>query len=433
MKLPAQFNNTAVNDTVSVATINWKDFYTDVTLQELIERGIAYNHDLITAIQRIEITEQYVRQGKQLWLPEIELNISGGYVHPFKNGASASAGDYQNYTAGLDFTWEIDIWGKIRNRKKITLTEYLQSNEAKDAVQTRLIRNISAGYYNLLLLDRQLEITSRNLTLADSTLNMTILLYEEGEVTGISVQQIRAQRESIAVLLPRIQQGITLQENALQELMGQFPDKIARKENFDNQKIPDNLSVDLPVSLLSNRPDVRMVELDVHIANYKIGIARTNMYPSLFITAGEGLEALKASDWFNIPSSLFGMVAENLVQPLLLRRRLKTEYEVSKLERDQSITRFRQTVVSAVTDVSNTLTTIEKLKEQEEILQRQVSGLNGTVSNARLLYQEGMANYLEVMAAQNAALNAELNLYQVRYLSLVAASDLYRSLGGGKQ
>lgn len=431
MDLPEQFVGTSNSDTSSIATVKWTDFYTDSILQTLIEKGLTYNPDLVLAVQKIEIAKQYVRQGKQLWLPELGLNLSASHNRPSENGLNGNAGTFETYSLGVVFQWEIDVWGKIRNQNKIIQTEYLRSYEAKNAVQTALITNIATGYYNLLLLDKQLKIASENLALADNTLKMTNLLYEEGNVTSLAVQQIKAQREAVALLIPQLQQDIMIQENLLQELTGQFPGEIKRNGDMDNIQISNYLSVGIPVSLLSRRPDVRVAELDVHTANYRVGIANAEMYPSLLITAEGGLEALKASDWFNLPGSLFGTVAGNLTRPLFSRRKLKTQYEVAKLEREQSVTIFRQTVVRAVTDVSNSIISIEKINERETIIRNQTNELKEAVANAQLLYKEGMANYLEVITAQSRLLEAELNLSQINYLKLCAISDLYRGLGGG--
>jgi efflux transporter, outer membrane factor (OMF) lipoprotein, NodT family len=431
MDLPEQFRGVSGNDTASIASIVWQDFYTDNVLQMLIEKGLKYNHDLLLAVQRIEIAKQYVRQGKQLWLPELGLNLSGTYNYPSENGLNRTTGTFEDYSLGINFQWEIDIWGKIRNQNKIIQAEYLRSYEAKNAIQTALISNIATGYYNLLLLDKQLEIAAKNLELADNTQRITTLLYEEGEVTSLAVSQVKAQRESVALLIPKLQQEIILQENALQELTGQFPGEINRDKNIENIQVSNSLNAGIPVSILSCRPDVRVTELDVHTANYRVGIAKAEMYPSLLITAEGGLETLKASDWFNIPGSLFGIVAGNLTRPLFSRRKLKTEYEVAQLEREQSVIKFRQIVVSAVADASNTIVSIEKIKEQETIVRKQVEELTNAVVNADSLYREGMANYIEVITAQNRLLEAELNSSYIYYLKLCAVSDLYRSLGGG--
>jgi outer membrane protein TolC len=167
------------------------------------------------------------------------------------------------------------------------------------------------------------------------------------------------------------------------------------------------------------------------IANTQIGISQANLYPALNITAGGGLESFKASNWFNIPSSLFGLAGGAIAQPLLRRRELKTQFEIAKMERDQSVIEFRQSILQAVGEVSDALVQVEKLKQQEAIANAQVDTLNRAVFNAQLLFKSDMANYLEVITAQANSLESELNLATIRRRQLNAMVELYRSLGGG--
>ncbi len=430
-ELPRHYRDYFAADTASVAKMRWREFYTDANLQELIEKGLAYNQNLLIAVDRIAIAGSYLKQSKQLWLPEAGLNASGQYRDISENGFLSSLGNYESYTAGLNFTWEADIWGKIKNQKKIALTDYLQSREAKDAVQTRLVRDIATGYYNLLLLDQKRTITTANLKLADSTYTMTNLLYQQGRETRLGLQQIGANRESIAALIQQVEQHIITQENALRQLTGQFPGSVLRKGTLDNIESSDRLTVGIPIDLLQNRADVRLSEMEVLKANSRMGIARSNMYPSLLISASGGFESLKLSDWFNMPSSLFGIVGGTLLQPIFSRRKLKTQYEVAQIERSLSITRFRQTLMAAVSEVSTVLAQKAHLKQQQEILKRKVDDLRGAVKNARNLYREGSISYLEVFAAQDTSLRAELELNHINYLILESLSALYAGLGGG--
>ncbi len=166
-------------------------------------------------------------------------------------------------------------------------------------------------------------------------------------------------------------------------------------------------------------------------ANAQVGISQANMYPALNLTAGAGFESLIASNWFNIPGSLFGLAGATLIQPILQGRQLKTQLEISKQKREQAVIRFRQSVLTAATEVSNALVRIHKLREQEGFTQQRADTLLAAVDNAQLLYKNDMANYLEVLTAQQTALNAQLDLAFIQNQELSARVELYRSLGGG--
>jgi outer membrane protein TolC len=167
------------------------------------------------------------------------------------------------------------------------------------------------------------------------------------------------------------------------------------------------------------------------MANAQVGVAQANMYPALSITAGGGLESFKSSNWFNIPGSLFGLAAGTVLQPVFRQKQLKTQFEIAKIEREQAVIQFRQSVLLATGEVSNALVQAEKLKEQRVLAGSQVSTLKEAVGNAQLLFKSDMANYLEVITAQTNALQAELNLAAIQRSQLGAVVELYRSLGGG--
>jgi len=231
--------------------------------------------------------------------------------------------------------------------------------------------------------------------------------------------------------VPQFEQNITLQENALRILTGTLPGKVERSTTLEQIPVPAGLYAGVPSAILSRRPDVKSAELSLVIANANVGISKAAMYPSLSITADGGLNSFRASNWFNIPSSLFGVVGGSILQPLLDHKTLSTQYQVAEVEREKAVIQFRQTVLNAVGEVSDALVKIEKLKQQQAIAASRVSTLQHATANASLLFKNGMANYLEVITAQSNVLQSELELASIKRDELTAVSDLYRSLGGG--
>ena len=438
LELPTQFKTVSFSDTSSIVDIEWKKFFTDTTLQGLIEKGIKYNHDLLIAIKRIDIAQQQVKQAKALQLPEVNLNVAGQISRPSDNSLNGLSiknflgkSYFESYSAAVNLSWEADIWGKIRGQKEVALTQYLQTYEGAKAVQTQLVADIAQGFFNLLMLDKQLEIARKNLLLSDSFLTATRLLKDAGIGNALGVQQAESQKQSTALLIPQFEQHIAIQENALQVLTGQLPGGISRSVSLNEFTVAEELSAGLPVSMVSRRPDVRSDELALQIANAEVGISQANMYPALNITAGGGLESFKASNWFSIPGSLFGLAAGTIAQPVFKRRQLKTQFEIAKLEREQAVIKFRQSVLTATGEVANALVQADKLEQQHQIATGQVDTLRHAVINAQLLFKSDLANYLEVITAQGNALQAELDLAAIRREQLGAMVELYRSLGGG--
>jgi outer membrane protein, multidrug efflux system len=437
LQLPKEFG-VSFSDTSSIADIEWKKFFTNAELQTLIQKGLTYNYDYLVAMKRIDIAQQQVIQSRALLLPQVNLQVAGNLSRPSDNSLSGISlksflgkSYLENYTASVNLSWEADIWGKLRAQKEVAITEYLRTHEAAKAIQTQLVAEIAQGFFNLLMMDKQLEVAKKNLVLNDSFVVATRLLKDAGLGNALAVQQAESQRQNTALLIPQLEQSIALQENALQVLTGQLPGKVERRAVLNEFTIPAELATGLPVAMVSRRPDVRATELSLVAANARIGIAQANMYPTLNITAGGGLESFKASNWFSIPGSLFGLAAGAIAQPIFKRKELKTQYEISKLEREQAVLSFRQSVLNATSDVANALVQVDKLKTQRDIAVGLVDTLQRAVSNAQLLFRSDMANYLEVITAQGNALSAELNLAAIRRQELIAMVDLYRALGGG--
>jgi multidrug efflux system outer membrane protein len=439
-QLPAQFRDVAATtDTTSIADVQWKSFFTEATLQTLIDSAIANNYDMQIAVKNIEASELLFKQVKWNYTPTVNLNVTASTSRPSDNslnGLSLSqfgvgTKHIEDYSANLALSWEADIWGKIRNQSRSALASYLQTTEAKKAIQTNIVAGVSQGYYNLLMLDEQLNIAQRNVRLNDSTLRIIRLQYDAGQVTSLAIQQAEAQRQAASQLVPELEQNIGIQENALRVLTGALPDRITRNASLNTIALPANLPAGLPSAIVSRRPDVKSAELALTIANANVGIAKASMYPSLTISASGGINSFRSSNWFNIPASLFGTVAGGITQPLFNRKRLKTQFEVAKVQRERTVLEFRQSVLNAVGEVSDALVRIDKLKEQQTIAASRVTTLQQATSNANLLFKNGMATYLEVITAQGNVLQSELQLASIKRAQLSAVSDLYRSLGGG--
>lgn len=438
LSLPAQFAGVPTGDTLSIAETSWKQFFTDPDLQALIDSALKGNYDLQTAMTRIDASGQLVKQAKAAFAPNVSAQVGANtsvYGKNSLNGISYSeflgVDHLEDYSVQVNASWQVDVWGKLRRQKEAALDQYLQSYEAARTVQTTLVADVAEAYYNLLMLDAQLGIARRNLALGDSILQMTQLQKTSGDVTQLAVEQADVQRQAAALLVPQLEQSIAIQENALRILTGALPGTVERHAQIDTIAVPEQLSVGVPSALVSRRPDVRSAELDLMAANAKVGAAQANMYPGLNITAGGGLDAFKASNWFSIPNSLFGLVGGTILQPVLQGRQLKTQFEEAKITREQAVIGFRQSVLNAVGDVSNALVTEDKLRDQERIARERLNTLEQAIGHAQLLFRSGLANYLEVITAQGNLLQSQLDFANIKRERLSAVVELYRSVGGG--
>ncbi|MFH7018535.1 TolC family protein [Flavobacterium sp. FlaQc-47] len=436
---PENFRSASVsNDTTSIADLEWKNFYTEKDIIQLINSAVSRNNDLQIAIKNIEIAQYRFTQSKWGNVPQVNLNVTASTSNPSDNsftGKNLSQALGQNhiddYSAGASLSWEADIWGKIRNQKKGAYAGYLQSEEVKKALQTNIVANVSKGYYNLLMLDAQLEIAKQNFKLNDSTTTIIKLKYDAGQVTTLAIQQSEAQKLVAAQLIPQLEQNIAIQENALSVLTGSFPNSKTRTIRLSSLEVKNNNAIGIPSSLVARRPDVKSAELALKVANANVGITKADLYPALRITAQGGVNSFETSNWFNIPASLFGTVAGGLTQPLFNNKKVKTQYNIAVVEREKAVLVFRQSVLVAVSEVSDALVKVEKLQQQESFLKERVKTLQQAIKNANLLFKNGMAEYLEVLSAQANLLQSELELANIKREQLSANTELYRALGGG--
>jgi len=437
LSIPPAFRNAASTDTASIGNIPWKSFFANDELTALIDTALKNNNDLQITINNIGIANKYYKVSKLGLLPNVTLAAGASVLNPSDNSINGLSAELllqshhiEDYSLGMGISWEADIWGKVKNQKKEALAHYLQSQEVRKTVQTTLIAAVANGYYNLLTLDLQLQIARRNFALSDSTLQVLKAQYNAAQVNSLAVQQIEAQSLLAAQLIPAIEQEITTQENALSVLLGTLPASIKRNNTLADIQL-SGANAGVPSALLNRRPDVRSAELELTALTAKVGYTKANMYPSLIISAQGGVNAFKASDWFNLPASLFGIVTGGITQPLFHKKQLRTQYEVAKLEREQAVIRFRQSVLKAVEEVADALVKVQKLQEQQDVAVRRVNTLQKATADAGLLFNNGNATYLDVLTAQSNSLTGELQLASLKQQQLSAFVELYRSLGGG--
>ncbi len=438
VQLPATFQDSVAASDSGIAAMEWRTFFKDPTLIDLIDTALRNSYDLQLAVKRIEETEAYVKQARMNYVPSVDVGAAAFTTNPSNNSLNGKnlesfigKNHVEDYTLSAAISWDVYSWGKIKLQKEAALAAYLASYEGAKTVRTTLVAEIATGYYNLLMLDEQLAIAQKNLALTDSLVRMMQLQKAAGQVTELAVQQTEVQKQTAALLIPQLEQQVAIQENAIKILSGKLPAKIARNADINSMYVWDDLSTGLPAALLSRRPDVRQSEMELMRANANVGVAKASMYPSLNITASGGLNAFKTNTWFSIPASLFFSAGANIAQPVLQHRNLKTKYEVSAIQKDEAVITFRQTVLKAGGEVVNALVQLDKLKAQQQISSNRVDTLHKAIGNATLLFRSGLADYLEVLTAQSNSLSAELTLADIQRQRLSAAVELYRALGGG--
>lgn len=418
-------------DSVSIADVSWKNLFTDQYLQKYIEEGLQNNMDVRIALQQILAAQAYAKQGKAGYLPSVSVGANATHQELSENsqfGALFSGGiDTYDITANL--SWEADIWGKIRSNKRATQAAYLQSVAGHQAVKTQLISSIANTYYNLLALDAQLEVTKQTILTRESGVKTIKALKDAGQVTQVAVDQNIAQYNSAKALQVDIEVAIFKTENTLSILLGKSPQTFERS-SLDIQNIDQDIVLGVPATLLSNRPDVMAAEYSLINSFELSNVAKSNLYPSLTLTASGGLESLDVDNLINA-NSIFANIIGGITQPIFNQRKLKTQREVAFVQQEQALLRFKQTLLVAGSEVSNALYTYKAETKKFEFRKNEVEALRTAEANSNELLKNGYANYLDLLTARESALNAELNIINSQLQQLVSIVDLYEALGGG--
>jgi len=423
-------------DSTTLANMPWQKVFEDAQLQDLINEALQNNLELRDAIQQIRIAEADFYQGKMSMLPSLNAGGNASYNEQSDNSVNFGGGlgstsipASEQYSVSLSSSWELDVWGKLTSAKKASYASLLQTESTRRAIQTTLIANVANGYYRLLALDRQLEITRQTVENRRQDVETVKALKEGSVVTGVSVQQSIANQYAAEVTIPELKQQITEQEHALSLLLGRAPGSIERN-TLSSQSPIDSLSTGMPAQLLRNRPDIIAAEQNFRRAFELTNNARAYFYPSFRLTAEGGYRSLQTEDLFQ-PGSVFYNLVAGLTQPIFNNGQNKARLKRSKARQEQAKLRLRSTILDASREVSNALSQYQNADQKLQLRQQQLQALQNAVEYSRELLRYGDATYTEVLAAQQNYLSAQLSNVNDRLQELTAGVDLYRALGGG--
>ena len=420
-------------DSSSTATVSWREVFTDSVLQKHITKGLENNLDIRIALQNISAAEAYLKQSKAAYQPT--LSVGPGYTFQTQSlntqlGQLSGERRYNNiYDLSADISWEADIWGKMKAQEKSQLAEYLGTVAAHKAVKSDLVAAIASAYYQLLTFDEQKRIIGETITLRKNNLETTKALKDAGTLSEVAVQQSEALVFNAESLLIDINTQTALLENALSLLLGE-PSHAIERTTLAQQKMPAEYKLGFSANLLSNRADVMAAEYGLMSAFELTNAAKAQFYPSLRINGSGGIQSLDIDHLFSV-NSLFANVVAGLVQPILNKRQIRTNYEVSLANKERAYLNFRKTLLTAGREVSDALKVYESQDSFIDLKRKELTAYQKSVEFSQELVNYGMANYLEVLNASVNSLNAELNISNAEYAKMKAGVELYQALGGG--
>lgn len=416
-------NPSEVADTSNLGMLSWKEVFRDTCLQRLIEYGLQNNTDMQVALLRVDQAQAQLKSAKLAFLPSLTLSPQGTLTST--DGGKA----VKTYELPVQASWEIDLFGKLRNAKLETLASLLQQQAYRQAVQSELIASVANSYYSLLMLDEQVEISVGTLDVWKEQIRTMEARLKVGEETENAVTQARASLYELEASYNDLLRQQRETENALCTLLGTTAREIERGRLYD-QTFPQQLSAGVPLSLLSRRPDVVQAEMELAAAYYSTNQARSAFYPSLTLSGSAGWTNSLGQVVTNPGGWILSAVA-SLSQPIFNRGKLISNLRVSKDEEQIALLNYKQAILNAGEEVNNALYAIESVERNLTIHTNQCRQLERTVQTSESLYRTGNASYLELLTARQSLLNARLNLVTDKFTYCQSIINLYSSLGGG--
>lgn len=426
LNLPDQIEQETVADTASVADIPWQELYRDTVLQRLITQALNNNKDMLVAAAKVKEMMAAKRISFGRMFPSVSASLYG-QKEELNYGGDKPSPDPE-FGAKLTFSWELDFWGNLRWANEADLAAYMQSVEARRALQLTIVAEVAANYYELCALDRELTIVQQTLAARREGVRLAKLRYEGGLTSETSYSQAQVELARTETLLPGLEKNIKIKENDLALLLGEYPSDVPRGLLLSDQLLPDTLPAGLPSALLERRPDMRKAELKLREANARVGVAYTDLFPKIRLTGYWGAESdelstlLKSPAWF---------VLGDLLQPLFAMGRNKAKVKVAKARYEQELYTYQKSVLTAFKEVNDAIVTFRKVKEVRASRARLEASARKYLELAQLQYINGVTSYMDVLDAQRGLLDAQIGLNDAVLDELLSTVYLYKALGGG--
>ena len=415
----------AVDDTTNFGNVNWRELFTDPQLQALIEQGLQNNTDLRSAQLQIEEAEAALMSAKLAFLPSFTLSPQGT-LSSFDGGKAT-----KTYTLPVTASWELDIFGRLRNAKQQAKALYAQSKDYQQAVRTQLIAGIANVYYTLLMLDEQLAISQQTEEAWKETVASTRALMDAGLANEAATSQMEAAYYSVQTSILDLKEQINQVENSLALLLAETPRRYERGKLAD-QRLPEDVAVGVPMQMLSNRPDVRAAERSLEQAFYATNQARAAFYPSIVLSGSAGWTNSAGSMIVN-PGKFLASAVGSLTQPLFNKGQIMAQYRIAKAQQEEASLSFQQALLNAGSEVNDALVACQTSKAKTLLFEKQIQSLEKALESTSLLMEHGTTTYLEVLTARQSLLSAQLSQTANRFTEIQSVINLYQALGGGRE
>lgn len=424
-------------DKQSLADLQWSALFQDEVITDLVTQALHQSHDLEAATQRVMQARAQLGISRAQLAPQI--SASGSY----NATRSSSIGSFvflqpgtnlaASYTqAGLNLSWELDVWGRIRRLNESARAQYLASEEARHAVLSSLIADVITSYLTLRELDLELEISRKTEQAGKDGLSLTQLRKNAGAASGLDVRQAEELLYTATAQRAATERAIAETEDQLNLLLGQNPADVKRGKALVELVGPSKVPAGLTSDLLERRPDIRQAEQTLISANAQIGEAQAEFFPQITLTGFLGVQSRGLSNLFTGPARQDSVAPQGLL-PIFNAGQTRNKVRFTRAQQREALANYRKAINTGFKEVSDALTDVEKSREQREQEELLVNALKDATNLSTLRYKGGLDSYLQVLDSQRSEFSGELTLAQLRKNELLSVVQLYRALGGGWQ
>lgn len=435
------FETTLLDKKQEQAMASWWTRYNDPTLNRLIDQALTSNLDIAMQAQKVRQARAELGYQNAQFFPTIEGQAEGMRQAAGKNipASSGGGGDhtshFSTFSVAGSLSYELDLWGALRRADESARAQLLSSAYTKDSIRLQTVADVVANYMSLLALEQQIRVTQETIESRQKGLDLDQKRYQYGAIDKLTLLQTKSQLDNARAQLPPLQQNAAKLRTSLAILTGQTPREIMQQaklpeDSFDDMKLPENLPLVLPSSLLNRRPDIRAAEAALIAANANVGVAKAKFFPTINLSAMIGTEALHIGDLFG-PGTALRQAGGSITGPILDFGRINAQYESAKAQKAQAEIAYRQTVRQAFKDVRNALDEVKYSQKTYKAVDEQVTSAAETLQLAKLRYNVGQTDYFDVLDAQRNLFASQLELANAIRDRFTAVADLYKALGGG--
>ncbi len=440
VQTPPAFRGTAPDvqsTTDSIADVKWPAVFNDPQLTALITTALTDNYDLRIAAARVLQARAQFAIARSNIFP----TISGSASNTAQRGSSVGSVvfvprgtnlDVDYTSTGFNFSWELDVWGRLRRLTESARAQYVATEEGRHAVITTLIGDITNNYLYLREADSELAIDRRTVEIAQRSLELTTIRRQGGVATSLDVRQAEQFLYTATAQIAASQRQIEQFENLLSLLSAKNPGPIARGKEIIDFFAPPTIPAGLPSTLLERRPDIRQAEQQLIAANANIGAAKAQYFPQITLTGLLGVQSRALTGLFTRPAENFS-IAPTATVPIFNAGRIRNQVRYSEAQQQEALATYQKAINTALREVSDSLVAYRRLTEQRAQQELLVKALEDTERLSTLRYRGGLDSYLQVLDAERNLFSGQLDLARLRRDELTAVVNLYRALGGGWQ